>query len=205
MLDLWEAIKTRRSIRKLTGELSFSSLLKPLEAARWAPSAHNAQPWRFLLILDPQVKRSLAEAMAEAWVKDLIADGVEKEAAEKAAYRSVRMIVSSPVAIVVCLTMEDMQKYPDERRRRAEYLMAVQSVAAAAQNLLLALHAEGLGACWLCAPLFCQEAVRGALGIPSDVEPQALVIVGRPAESPLPPPRRQLNEVLFINRWGVKP
>jgi len=143
--------------------------------------------------------------MAEAWVKDLIADGVEKEAAEKAAYRSVRMIVSSPVAIVVCLTMEDMQKYPDERRRRAEYLMAVQSVAAAAQNLLLALHAEGLGACWLCAPLFCQEAVRGALGIPSDVEPQALVIVGRPAESPLPPPRRQLNEVLFINRWGVKP
>src|ERR1700704_3659263 len=61
-----------------------------------------------------------------------------------------------------------MAPYPDPRRAQAEYLMAVQSVAMAVQNLLLAAHAEGLGACWMCAPLFCGEAVRAALALPAD-------------------------------------
>jgi nitroreductase len=59
-----------------------------------------------------------------------------------------------------------MDSYPDERRRRAEYLMAVQSTAMAAQNLLLAAEQEGLGACVMCAPLFCPEIVANALHLP---------------------------------------
>src|SRR5260221_7073878 len=77
--------------------------------------------------------------------------------------------------------MADMDRYPDAKRSAAEHQMAVQSVAMAVQNLLLAAHAEGLGACWMCAPLFCGDAVRGSLDLPADWQPQALVTLGQPA------------------------
>lgn len=201
-MELWEAIKTRRSVRKLEGRVDLEDLLKPLEASIWAPSAHNAQPWRIVAILGLKVKRSLAEAMAKAWVKDLVADGIEEEVALEASRRSIDLISRSPALVLFCLTMEGMKEHPDERRRKAEYLMAVQSVSASIQNLLLALHEEGLASCWLCAPLFCQDEVREVLGIPSDVDPQALIIVGKPSEEPQPPPRRPLEEVVFLDRWS---
>ncbi len=84
--------------------------------------------------------------------------------------------------IVVCLTMEDMDRYPDARRQEAEHAMAVQSVAMAGQNLLLAAHAEGLGGVWMCAPLFCPQTVRTVLDLPPDYEPQGVIALGYPAE-----------------------
>jgi F420 biosynthesis protein FbiB-like protein len=77
--------------------------------------------------------------------------------------------------------MLEMDTYPDKRRQQFEHQMAVQSTAMAAQNLLLAAHAEGLGACWLCAPLFCQDVVRATLDLPKDWETQGAVILGYPA------------------------
>jgi len=100
------------------------------------------------------------------------------------------------------MTMEDMDSYPDERRQRAERTMAIQSVAASVQNFLLAASALGLGACWYCAPLFCPDVVREILGIPEGVEPQALIAVGYPNEEPEPPPRKPLEEVVYLERWG---
>ena len=61
--------------------------------------------------------------------------------------------------------------------------MAAQSVAMAGQNVLLAAHALGLGACWLCAPLFCPEVVRETLALPLDWQPQGLITAGYPAEA----------------------
>jgi F420 biosynthesis protein FbiB-like protein len=78
--------------------------------------------------------------------------------------------------------MVDMDRYPDPERSAAERLMAVQSTALAVQNLLLAAHAEGLGACWMCAPLFCPDVVSAQLNLPEDWEPQALITIGYPAE-----------------------
>jgi nitroreductase len=77
--------------------------------------------------------------------------------------------------------MRDMDTYPDERRRWAEYLMATQSVAMATQNLLLAAEQENLGACIMCAPLFCADTVAAALALPQTWEPQILVTLGQPA------------------------
>jgi nitroreductase len=76
--------------------------------------------------------------------------------------------------------MRDLDRYADERRSNAEYIMAVQATATAVQNMLLLAHARGLGACWMCAPLFCPEAVRAGLHLPQDWEPQALVTLGAP-------------------------
>ena len=60
--------------------------------------------------------------------------------------------------------------------------MAAQSTALAAQNLLLAAHDAGLGACWMCAPLFCPDVVSTQLDLPADWEPQALLTLGYPDE-----------------------
>jgi nitroreductase len=79
--------------------------------------------------------------------------------------------------------MIDMDEYPDERRQHNEYLMAVQSTAMAGQNLLLAAYAHGLGACWLCAPLFAPEVVRTALALADDWLPQGAITLGYPAET----------------------
>lgn len=197
---LMDAVKSRRSVRKYCrSEVPIELVLKVLDAGRWAPSAHNAQPWRFAVITDRQVKARLANAMANAWLSDLEKDGVPlKERLKVVGRESVKRFTESPVLIVACLTMKDMHSYLDKRRRRAEYLMAVQSVAAAIQNILLAAHAEGLGACWVCAPLFCSEAVRESLNLPEDWDPQAIITLGYPAEKPRAPPRLPLSQISIV-------
>lgn len=194
--------KRRRSVREYSAEeVPEEVLRRVLEAARWAPSAHNAQPWRFVLIKDKEVKLRLARRMAQEWEKDLKADGVPPEVRRKLTEGSIKTFASAPAVLVACLTMEGMDEYPDERRRRLEYLMAVQSVAAAIENVLLAASAEGLGSCWFCAPLFCQPAVQEVLGLPSGVEPQALIALGYAKSPSPPPPRKPLRELVRVDGW----
>jgi len=194
--------KNRRSVRDYSlREVSNKVLFEILEAARWAPSAHNAQPWRFIVVRDPDVKRELAKAMASRWDKDMSKNGVPLENRQSLIRTSVKRFTNAPILIIVCLTMEGMDKYPDERRQKIEYIMAVQSVAVAIENMLLAAHAKGLGSCWFCAPLFCQDVVRKVLRVPRYVEPQALVTLGYSAEWLEPPPRKLLQKIVYQDRW----
>lgn len=195
-------LKSRRSIREYSlREVSNRALFQIVEAARWAPSAHNAQPWRFIVIKDFSVKRKLAEAMASRWNKDMSKDGVPPENRESLIKTSIKRFTNTPIVIIPCLTMDGMDKYPDRRRQKIEYVMAVQSVAAAIENMLLAAHAKGLGSCWFCAPLFCRDVVRKVLKIPRYVEPQALITLGYPAEQPEPPPRKPLQKIMYQDFW----
>ena len=182
--DLQQVLQARRSIRRYTAEPVPAEMVERLlTAAIWAPSAHNRQPWRFATVTTPEAKSQLAQSMGRQLRADRLADGDSPEAVAADASRSQARIEGAPVVVVVCLTLADMDHYPDARRAQAEYLMAVQSVAMGVQNLLLAAHAEGLGACWMCAPLFCGEAVRAGLELPADWQPQALVTLGWPASS----------------------
>ncbi|MEM3816042.1 MAG: nitroreductase family protein, partial [Candidatus Bathyarchaeia archaeon] len=117
-------------------EVSQEIILRLIDVARWAPSAHNAQPWRFILITDSDAKRRLAEAMASDWMRDLEKNGVPKEEIEKLTGESIKRFSEAPVLIVAAVTMRDMHKYSDRRRQRFEHLMATQSLAAAIQNIL---------------------------------------------------------------------
>lgn len=197
-----EAFVSRRSVRKyLTKDVPDNLISEALKTAMWAPSAHNAQPWRFIVIRDNEIKRELALAMARRFRRDLIRDRVPSSEVERRVGDSIRRITAAPVLILACLTMEGMDAYPDRRRKKTEYVMAVQSVAASIENLLVALHVQGLGSCWLCAPLFSQPEVRRVLRMPRDVEPQALITVGWPDERPVAPSKLSPDEVVHEDRW----
>ena len=181
---VYDGLFHRRSIRRYRQEIvSRKQLEAVLEAAIWAPSAHNRQPWRFAVVETQVQKEQLAQAMGARLRRDLQADGVSAELIEVDAGRSYSRITSAPVLIVLCLSMADMDVYTDEKRSQNEYIMAVQSVAMAGQNILLAAHDVGLAACWMCAPLFCPDVVKDALDLPDDWQPQALLTLGYPAET----------------------
>lgn len=183
MRNLLDLIHSRRSIRRYMAKPVPADVVEQLlDAAIWAPSAHNRQPWRFVVMSTEQNKSRLAAAMGEQLRRDLAGDGRSPEFIERDAGRSYARLTGAPLLILICLTMADMDEYPDERRARNETVMATQSTAMAGQNLLLAAHALGLGACWVCAPLFCPEVVRETLDLPADWQPQGLITLGYPAE-----------------------
>jgi F420 biosynthesis protein FbiB-like protein len=184
MNDVSEWLASRRSIRRYRPDPVSPELIEHmLSAAAWAPSAHNRQPWRFAVITNEDTKHHLATAMGQKLRMDLAADQVPDRTISADVNRSYRRITSAPVCILLCLSMVDMDQYPDEKRQQGEWMMAVQSTAMAGQNLLLAAHSLGLGACWMCAPLFCPEVVSSVLKLPLDWQPQALLTAGYPAET----------------------
>src|SRR3989304_1959558 len=184
-IDLHNFLRTRRSIRRFKPDLVPDSVIQDiLTSATYAPSAHNRQPWRFILVTDTSVKTQLADAMAIDFQRDLVNDGVPAEQIQAQEKRSKDRIISAPVAILLCLDMSEMDSYPDDKRNKAEYMMAVQSVAAAGMQLLLAVHAEGLGGVWACWPLFAQETIQKTLNLPESWEPQGMFFVGYPGGVP---------------------
>lgn len=183
-VDFWRLIQDRRSIRRYRPEPVAPAVLEQLlQAAIWAPSAHNRQPWRFCVVTQPAAKLALSQRMGEEWRRDLGGDGADPALVERRIAISQARMNSAAALIIAAVSMEEMEHYPDERRNAAEWTMAVQSVALACQNLLLAAHYYGLGACWMCAPLFVPELVCEVLQLPATWIPQAMITVGYPAET----------------------
>ena len=190
-------IATRRSIRRYARQSIPADIIDQLlRCAVNAPSAHNRQPWRFAVLHDLKSKALLAKTMGDRLRNDRIRDGDPPHVIDADVARSYERITGAPVVILVATTCVDMDAYPDSHRIQAENLMAVQSTAMAVQNLLLAAHAAGLAACWMCGPLFCQDAVRSVLNLGSDWQPQAIVTLGFPASLGKPYARRPLSDVV---------
>ena len=133
---------------------------------------------------DKSAKEKLAEAMAVEFEHDLEKDKIPHAEIQKRLTRSRERMIAAPVLVILSVDMSDMDVYPDEKRSKAEYLMAVQSVANAGMQLLLAAHAEGLGGVWVCSPLFVQETIQDVLELPESWEPQAMFFVGYPEAVP---------------------
>jgi coenzyme F420-0:L-glutamate ligase / coenzyme F420-1:gamma-L-glutamate ligase len=202
-MSLNDIIKKRRSVRKYLPQVVHrEAVLAVLVAAGLAPSAHNSQPWSFIILENPSVKRELAEVMADAWVADAEKDGVKVEVRMR--QERVDRFANAPALILACISMNGLRKFPDQKRQMLERDLAQQSLGAAMQNLLLTAHSLGLGACWFCAPGFCKETVRKVLGIPEAVEPEAFVIIGYSGETPSVPSKKPLEEYCFRDMWGSK-
>ena len=199
---LMEALLGRRSVRRyLNREVPEEAIKRVLEAARWAPSPHGRQPWRFAVLRREETKTRLAEAMGEEWRANLEMDGQSAEVVEKRLQGSRKRLLDAPVLVLLCLYSEDLDVYPDAVRQQSETMMAVQSLGAAAENALLAAYSLGLDAGWVCAPLFCPEKVTKALGLDPGLIPHALLTLGY-AEGD--PPKRRGRKSLdeLVNYWA---
>ena len=148
-----------------------------------------------MVVTDLSVRTRLADAMAQDFEHDLTRDGLPPEKIQAQIKRSKERIISAPVAILLCLDVSEMDTYPDEKRSKAEYLMAVQSVAAAGLQLLLAAHAEGLGGVWACWPLFAQNTIQTSLKLLEAWEPQGMLFIGYYEVAPEARARKALQEI----------
>lgn len=175
-------IEARRSIRAFTPDPVTRPVLDGLvTAACLAPAPHHSRPWRFVVIDTPEGKRDLAHGMGEQWRVDLAGDGVDRARIDELVEASRVKLVSAPALVLGCLTWDGLDRYPDEARRRAEWGMALLSLGAAVENLMLTAADAGLASCWVAAPIFCSDAARRALALPDDWSPTALVLVGHPS------------------------
>ena len=173
-MDVLEAIKGRRSIRAFKNEdISSETVEKLIDAARWAPSAGNIQPWEFIIVRNPEIKRNLAKAALNQ-----------------------SFIEEAPVVIVVCA---DEVRSSQGYGVRGKTLYCIQDTAAATQNIHLAAYSLGLGTCWVGA--FNEEEARKILEIPQGVRPVAIIPVGYPAEKPPARNRRPLNQIIHYEKF----
>jgi F420 biosynthesis protein FbiB-like protein len=158
-----------------------------IDLARWAPSAHNAQPWRFVAFYRQEqghqaLREQLVDAMGAKYASDLAqASNMTAEQVSRASKARNQRFLDAPVLLLAFVDVSTLDPYDDQERTAAEMTMGTQSVAAALQTLLLALHVAGLGACWYCAPLFADNIVHDVLGVPASWHPQAFIAAGKAA------------------------
>ena len=176
-----EFISARRSIRAFDETAIDPELLDTcIEAACLAPAPHHSRPWRWVTITSDESKAALANGMGARWREDLRDDGISADRVDALVRASYDRLVASPALVLGCLTDDGLDHYPDARRQRAEYGMALLSLGAAVENLMLCATELGLASCWVAAPIFCPEAARDALALDPTWLPHALVCLGYP-------------------------
>lgn len=173
-MDVSEAISKRRSIRTYKKQdLPQGTVEELLEAARWAPSAGNVQPWEFVVASAQRSKQALSEA----------------------AYGQI-VLQEASVVIVVCAD----EKYAEETyNERGKTLYCIQDTAAAIENILLTACSMGLGSCWIGA--FKENEICKIINAPAGVRPVALIPIGYPNETPPARDRRPVNDIMHKEKF----
>ena len=189
-MEVLEAIKTRRSIRRYkTSPVDDKTIELVLEAARWAPSWANTQCWRFIVVQDSNTKIELANTLNDN-------------------NPAIDAIKSVPVVIVACAELRKAGYYRGEPGKPGEpatdkgdwwYMF---DVALAMQNLVLAAHSLGLGTVYVGA--FDAKKAASILEVPQGVCVVGMTPLGYPAQEPEPRPRKELSEIVFYNKFSSK-
>ncbi len=174
MGDILDLIKSRRTIKDFSPKyVPWEMTAKVLDAARHAPSCGNVQNWKFIVVYEPAIKQSMAEACYGQYE-----------------------IMQAGVLIVVCAEPEKAERYYGIRGER---LYSVQNCAAAIQNMLLEAESIGLGTRWVGG--FDEEAIKSILFIPEEVRPQAIIALGYAKDVPEKPPKYPMEVITFFNKW----
>jgi coenzyme F420-0:L-glutamate ligase/coenzyme F420-1:gamma-L-glutamate ligase len=176
-----DVLHARRTIRDFRDQpVDPDAVRRAVAAAITAPAPHHSEPWRFVLVESATAKAELLDAMLDAWVADLRADGFTEEQIARRTRRG-EPLRRAPLVVVPCLAPDAMHEYPDERRNACERAMFTVAMGAAVQNFLVALAVEGLGSAWISSTLFCQDVAVRALGLPAGWLPMGAIAVGHAA------------------------
>ena len=173
-MQTMDCIRDRRSVREYKPDPIPENIIEEiLEAAGQAPSSGNVQDWEFVVVKNPETKAKIAKA---AWEQDFIA--------------------TAPVLIVVCT---DIDRVAAAYGNRGETLCSVQNTSAAIQNLMLAAWDKEIGSCWVGA--FNEATIKDILVLPTNIRPLAIITLGYPAKVNRKPGRRNLKEMIHMERW----
>ena len=189
--DFFTLIKSRRSIRQFTGQRpDRNDIERLIEAAGWAPSNHNRQGWKFIVFEDREQIESLAQRVR------LTIKKMTEDSHRLIADKSQELIHFAGIfeeAPVVILAMH--KKTLAVGKKMANELVSGEalSTAMAVQNLLLAAHALGLGACVMTAPLLAEDVWTD---LPAGFEPTCIVALGYAAQVPEAPRRKKLEHLI---------
>ncbi len=194
-MEYFDLVKTRRSIRRYKSQpVSKEDILKIIDAANWAPSAMNLQPWEFIVVsgepLEPLARsyKKVVEEFTSALTED-------SEIMSNNEFVKFASHFGGAHAIIVVLT--EASDVPNEQKAHLE------SASAVMENLILAAADLGLGTCWMTGPLRDEPSLRRILDIPPDKELVAVTPLGYPNEVPNPLPRvdAELKEKIKWIGW----
>lgn len=198
---LTRIIKDRRSIRRYKPDVpAIELVLKLIDAARYAPSPTNLQPWLFLIITNAEIVNRMAEAvlfkLKNLHSKNKLAADMNATEFSKEYFLFFRKapVIIAPLFKPYPATVKLGYELTAEESFRKK-LVSIESTAAATQNLLLAAHVVGLGACWIDGALVARKEIEAILGVKAPWELMCLVALGYPAEQPKPP-RRKRTELI---------
>ena len=173
-MDILNLVRRRRHIHYFEPEpISNEKIRTLLEAARWAPSAGNLQPWEIIIINSDEDRNALVGAL-----------------------RKKEFMRSAPLILVFCA---DLNRSSERYGDRGSSLYAMQDTAAAIQNVLLTATAFGLGSGWV--GDFDEEAIAGLFRLPPNVRPMALIMIGKSRENPTPPSRRKIEDFTHMGAF----
>src|SRR3989344_5104990 len=174
-MDVLEAIRTRRSVRKYRDiPVEWEKVGLILDSGRLAPSAGNIQNWKFIVITDRNTRHQISEACLEQ-----------------------QWMAKAPVHIVIVAEPEKARRFYG---LRGEKLYTIQNCAAATENMILAAHSLGLGTCWIGA--FDEERIKEIVPMPDFVRPQSIITVGYPDEIVPTPVKYTLENIMFFRSYG---
>lgn len=173
-MEVFDAIRTRRSIRKFKDkEVSWDNIVTIMQAGKYAPSAGNLQNWKFIVVKNDAKRQAISKAcLQQEWME------------------------VAPVFIVVVAEPEKMERYYGTRGAR---LYTIQGCAAAIENMLLTAHSLGLGSCWIGA--FDEDEIWRILNLPEEKSVQAIIPIGYADETPESPPKYRIEHMMFFEKW----
>ena len=204
-----KVIQDRRSIREWTAEpVSEEDIALIMEAGRQAPSGENAQPWRFIIVKDPAMRKKMAGLAGGGSGRRFTAEyvthqmqerfaGLKDEAKKKAAFEKLTsgqvsaFCENAPLVIMVC-GKKDVWDMPFD-------------TSAAIENMLLMITALGLGACWVIAPCFDvrdEERTKELLGVPEGFKAVSLISIGHMTRPHRQRPRIPISQLVYSEKWG---